>query len=212
MAQQQYGPQEPMSQQSTMGMQSQQPGTGQQGQQYGQPQQIGGQQGQIGQQSAQIGQQPGQMMQQPGQMTHQPSGNLNITLEEGISDEMRVALHDFVQATNACEWCAEQCIDEGPEMGECLRLCRDVADLGALNIQLLARDSVFGPEAAEVFAQAAEACAQECAQHPQKHCQECAEVLPRAARSTRKMLSSFGGGQGIQSQGTQFGQPAGGQF
>lgn len=207
--QQQYGSQEPMSQQSTMGMQPS--GTGQQGQQYGEPQQIGGQQGQIGQQG-QYGQQPGQMMQQPGQMAHQPSGGLNITLEEGISDEMRVALHDFVQATNACEWCAEQCIDEGPEMGECLRLCRDVADLGALNIQLLARDSVFGPEVAEVFAQAAEACAQECAQHPQKHCQECAEVLPRAARSTRKMLASFGGGQGTRSQAIQFGQTAGGQF
>lgn len=152
--------------------------------------------------------------QQQGQLGQQQMFGRNLTLEEGISDEMRVALHDFVQAANACEWCADQCLDEGPQMAECIRLCRDVADLAELNIQLLTRDSVFGPEAAEVFALAADACAQECAQHPMKHCQECAEVLPRAARSTRKMLASFGaqGTQGMQAQSMQGAQQATGQF
>lgn len=124
-----------------------------------------------------------------------PHGGRNLTLEEGISDEMRVTLHDFVQSANACEWCATQCLDEGPQMAECVRLCRDVADLARMNAQLLTRDSAFGPEVAEVFVSAAEACADECAQHSHKHCQECAEVLTRAARSTRKMISSFRGAQ-----------------
>jgi len=121
-----------------------------------------------------------------------------------MSDEMRVALHDFGESARVCEWCADQCIDEGPEMAECIRLCRDVADIATLNSRLLARDSVFGQQAAELFVTAAEACARECANHPHRHCQECAEVLPRAARATRKMLDSFGGGgtppQGVQSQ------------
>jgi hypothetical protein len=134
-------------------------------------------------------------------MGRQGATQVDGTLEEGISDQMRVALHDFVQAANVCEWCAERCIDEGPEMAECIRLCRDVADLASLNAQLLRRDSVFGPEVAAVFMQAAEACAEECARHPHKHCQECASVLPRAARATRSMLASFEGGGSGQSPG-----------
>lgn len=207
---QQYSSQESISQQP--GMQSQQSipthqgGIGQQGH-SGQSQQIG-----SGQQYGQVGGQQGQTGLQAGQMGQQSGAGMNATLESGISDEMRVALHDFVQAANVCEWCAEQCIDEGSHMSECIRLCRDVADLATLNMQLLTRDSVFGAQVAEVFAEAAEACARECAQHPQKHCQECAEVLPRAARTTRKMLNSFGGLQGGQPQTTQFGPQASGQF
>jgi hypothetical protein len=154
-------------------------------QQFPTAQQMGGA---PGQQQA-IGQ-AGQAGPSPG--LQQGFGDGNLKLEEAINDEMRVALHDFVQSATAAAWCADQCIDEGPHMAECIRLCRDVADLATLNIQLLSRDSVFGPEAAEVFALAAEACAQECAQHEQRHCQECAEELGRAARSTRKMLGSLG--------------------
>ena len=142
-----------------------------------------------------------QSMPTQGGQTHQPQGTSpqiaagrDGTLEDGISDEMRVVLHDFINAANVCEWCAAQCLDEGPHMAECIRLCRDVADIASLNTQLLTRDSTFGPEAAELFVRAAEECAQECAQHQHRHCQECAEVLPRAARSTRKMLASFGEG------------------
>lgn len=178
------------------------------GGQTGQQQSFGpqqGMQGSTGQQGQQYGQQQISGSQQAGATQQQPPGGMDQKLEEAISDEMRVALHDFVEAATACEWCAERCIDEGPQMAECLRLCRDVADLATLNIQLLSRDSVFGPEVAEVFAEAAEACGRECAQHPHKHCQECAEVLDRAARSTRKMIASFGPGQQPQ-------MAAGGQF
>jgi len=135
----------------------------------------------------------------------------DLRLEEALSDEMRVALHDFVQSATVCDWCAERCIDEGPGMAECIRLCRDVSDLASLNADLLSRDSVFGPEAAAVFANAAEACAQECARHDHRHCQECAEVLTRAARSTRTMLASFDRPGGQPGGGQWSGQPYGGQ-
>lgn len=144
----------------------------------------------------------------------QTGGGRNVTLDDGISEDMRVALHDFVESANVTEWCAEQCIDEGPQMAECVRLCRDVADIARMNAQLLARDSEFGPEMAELFIVAAEACAEECAKHSHRHCQECAEVLPRAARATRKMLASFETGptNTPQTQGTQVTPGTGGQF
>ena len=191
---------------------SQQPGGqyGATGGQFGQPIGQGG--AQMGQQGQQFGQGGGGQMGQSGGQ----GGPMDLKLEEGLTDEMRVVLHDLVQSATTTEWCAERCVDEGPEMSECLRLCRDVADLATLNVQLISRDSIFGPEAIEVFASAAEACAQECARHGHRHCQECAEVLSRAVQSTRKMLASFGeGGGGIQAPGpspqAQPSQQAGGQ-
>ncbi|WP_227354473.1 four-helix bundle copper-binding protein [Haladaptatus salinisoli] len=178
-------------------------------QQGGQPQQSGqpstGQQG-IGQQGGQRGggQQYGQqgvgggMIQQGGGMTQQ--GGQQMTqrggqFEDQLPGEMRIALEDFEKAAQVCDWCADQCIDEGPQMAECIRLCRDVADLGTLNAQLIARDSVFGPELAEVFAHAAEECADECMRHPHAHCQECASVLSRAVDSTYRLLDQIQSGQ-----------------
>ncbi|SIR22774.1 hypothetical protein SAMN05421858_1906 [Haladaptatus litoreus] len=163
-----------------------------QGQQYGQPQQQsqipGGQQGQqgIGQQG--MGQQG---MTQQGQQTTQQVGQF----EDQLPGEMRIALEDFEKAAKVCDWCADQCIDEGPQMANCIRLCRDVADLGTLNAKLISRDSVFGPEVAEVFARAAEECADECRQHPHAHCQECATVLSRAVDSTYRLLDGLQSGQ-----------------
>ena len=160
-------------------------------QQYGmsgQPLQAGGPPGlRSGQQSAQPGQ-VGRQTQQPQQTMAQRSEQ---GLENSLTNEMRLALHDFVQAATVCEWCADQCIGEGPMMAECIRLCRDVADLATLNVQFMARDSQFGPELAETFAYAAEECANECAQHGHVHCQECASELRRAVDSTWRMLESF---------------------
>ncbi|KZN25962.1 hypothetical protein A4G99_05245 [Haladaptatus sp. R4] len=118
----------------------------------------------------------------------QPGGQF----DDQLPGEMRVALEDFEQAAKVCDWCADKCLDEGPEMAECIRLCRDVADLGTLNTKLIARDSVFGPELAEIFANAAEECASECMRHQNPHCQECASVLSRAVDSTYRLLDQLG--------------------
>lgn len=171
---------------------------------------------QTGQQG--IGGQPmgqqfgGQMGQQYGsQMGQQVGGQRGVTgpqtFESSLTGSMRLALHDFVESATACDWCADQCIDQGPEMAECIRLCRDVSDIATTNVQLMARDSIFGPEAAQLFAEAAQECAQECARHPDPHCQECASVLSRAVDSTWNMLDSLQRGgagqfqQGVMQQG-----------
>lgn len=191
---------------STPGSQQQyQPG-GQQYQPGGQQQyQPGGQQGSAGggqQRYQSSGQQPA--VQPGGQQGLRTGGQRGSQIEAGeapqspagefessLTSDMRLALHDFVQAATVCEWCADRCITEGPEMAECIRLCRDVADLALQNVQFMARDSPFGPEIAETFAIAAEECADECARHSQPHCQECANELRRAVDSTWRMLESF---------------------
>lgn len=129
-----------------------------------------------------------------GTAGRQASGQgIGLTLDDVLTGEMRLALEDFAETAQVCEWCADQCIAEAdPMMVECIRLCRDVADLARLNLALLARDSIFGPDVAEPFATAAEACADECAQHRHDHCQECARVCRQAAASTREMLATLG--------------------
>jgi hypothetical protein len=117
-----------------------------------------------------------------------------LRFEEGVTNEMQMALFDVTEAVKVCEWCADQCLDEGPGMATCVRLCEDVTEIGALNLELGARDSMFSLDAAELFVSAAEACRDECAQHSHAHCQDCAQVLDRAVQSTRQLLSSFGGG------------------
>jgi len=124
-------------------------------------------------------------------------------LRDALPGEMRLTLHDFVQAATVCEWCGDECLEEGPEMAECVRLCRDVADLAIQNVRFMTRGSVFGPDVAETFAYAAEECARECARHPHDHCQECASVLDRAVDSTWDMLDSLQ----HRPQGTQQQQP-----
>ncbi|MFB9806194.1 four-helix bundle copper-binding protein [Haladaptatus pallidirubidus] len=158
------------------------------GQQYGQPQRQGQMQGQQYGQSEQQGHQG---MGQRGQQMTQQIGQF----EDQLPGEMRIALEDFEKAAKVCDWCADQCIDEGPQMADCIRLCRDVADLGTLNAKLISRDSVFGPEVAEVFANAAEECANECRRHQHTHCQECATVLSRAVDSTYRLLDGLQSGQ-----------------
>lgn len=149
------------------------------------------QQQERGEPAARIDQQSTQFsdewqMGQTGQ-THQQG---RMEFEDTLTRDMRVALHDFVNAATICNWCADACLGE-PEMEECARLCRDVADLATLSVQFISRDSLFGVDVAETFAYAAEECEQMCSQFSHDHCQECASVLRRATDSTWAMLDSF---------------------
>lgn len=142
-------------------------------------------------------QEPMEIHSQPGYAEQQRGQRMDISLEDALTGEKRLVLHDFVQSATVCEWCADQCLDEGREMAECVRLCRDVADLALLNVRFISRNSVFSPELADTFVRAAEECADECARHPNAHCEECAHTLDRAVESTIEMLeSSESGGRG----------------
>lgn len=134
-----------------------------------------------------IAQQTGGQQTQSTQQRPTASG----TLDQALSPEMQRALQQSLAAANACEWCADRCLDEGPQMAECVRLCRDTAELATLHARFIARDSIFGQELAQVFLSVAQECVQECVRHQPAHCQDCARKLEQAIQSTQQMLQSL---------------------
>ncbi|WP_227375736.1 four-helix bundle copper-binding protein [Haladaptatus halobius] len=107
-----------------------------------------------------------------------------------LSDEMADCVDNCFEAAQACEWCADECAGEGEEMAECLRLCRDAADLTTLHARFMVRNSNYSEELAEACAGACEECAEECSRHDAEHCQVCADVLEACAESCRNMIAS----------------------
>jgi len=136
--------------------------------------------------------------QQSGQQQRQQQGR-QATQDAGqLPQQYRRILHTVAQSVQVCGWCADQCITEAnPNMIECIRLCEDVVEIGETLLAVAPRSSRLTPDVARTFAQAAQACAQECGQHSDSHCQECASVLSQAAQSAQQ-LSSMGVQQGSQ--------------
>ena len=91
-----------------------------------------------------------------------------------------------LQAAEIAEWCADECIGS-PEMAECARQCRDVADLATLHARFMARDSQWSDGLAKLCADACETCAETCRGFDAEHCKEAARVLAECARSCRQM-------------------------
>jgi len=135
------------------------------------------------------------LTQQAQQGRPQQGAGMQTSLDQTLPPGMQQSLEQFFEAMKVCEWCAERCADEGPGMAECIRLCRDVADIASLNARFVARDSAYGPELARSFVSVASACAQECARHQHGHCQDCARVLGQATQTVQRMLQSFQQGQ-----------------
>ncbi len=106
-----------------------------------------------------------------------------------LSDEQRECIETCTEASEVCEWCANECLGD-EDMEECARLCRDVADLTSLHARFMARNSNYSSSLAEACAGACEECAEECEQHDADHCQVCAEVLKECAESCRNMMSA----------------------
>ncbi|WP_226022947.1 four-helix bundle copper-binding protein [Halomicrobium salinisoli] len=108
----------------------------------------------------------------------------------GENDQMAECIDNCLEATQACEWCADECAQMGDaDMARCIQLCRDVADLASLHARFMARDSNYSDQLATACAGACEECAEECARHDAEHCQVCAEVLERCAESCREMAA-----------------------
>ena len=83
----------------------------------------------------------------------------------------------------ACEHCSTACLQE-PDvhlMARCISLTRDGADVCALAARLVARGSAQAEPLLKVCAEFCRACAEECAKHEHRHCQECAEACHRCA-------------------------------
>jgi len=156
-----------------------------------------------------------QMRGQPGtshQSTHQQVGQ---QFESELTPELNQALEAFDRVVEISSWCADKCIETGPEMAECARLCNDLADIAELNEKLIARDSINGPEVAETFLRVAQQGMPILQQYQQTpHVQETLQAVEQATETTNRLLSSIGGQQGFQEmaqqmQGSQMGQQGG---
>jgi len=149
------------------------------------------------------------------QFTQQPGGQQDAGT---LPQKYRRALDVVAQSVAVCGWCADQCVTSAdPHMIECIRRCEDVVEIGETLLAVAPRSSRYTADIARTFAQAAQACARECGQHQDSHCQECASLLPQAAQSAQQL--TMGGGQGPRSQqgGPRFqqgqqGQQGGAQF
>jgi hypothetical protein len=78
----------------------------------------------------------------------------------------------------ACEHCFTACFEESnlDHLIKCIKLDRDCAEICALTLSFVARNS---PEAASLVRTCAEicaSCAEECEKHNHDHCRDCADA------------------------------------
>ncbi|MCU4972367.1 hypothetical protein OB955_06405 [Halobacteria archaeon AArc-m2/3/4] len=141
--------------------------------------------------------------------TQQPA----IRFDDHFTDELRLLLEDFDEVTHVTEWCATQCSAAGPELADCARICADIAELAELNEKLIARDSMFGPEVADLFVRVATDGLPELQrhQHHHPHVAETVATIERTINSCTSVLEMGGREQGrsqmpMQGQGQSHGQ------
>gem|GEM_PF-3793076 len=140
--------------------------------------------------------QGGQMQGGQGQQFHESPQQLvpqtGQELDEDLTSELRVALHDFEEVSRTTRWCVDKMVDEGPVMADCIRVCQDLGELADLNTGMITRDSIYGLEAALLFAAVAEDGLDVIEQHRMAHCQETADAVRRALDSTWQLIEAFG--------------------
>lgn len=151
------------------------------------PQQLGQSAQQLGQPPQQLGQPP---QTQPPQ-TQQGQTQAGVEFEDSMSSEVRAALHDLNKVKEIGEWCGNLCIDEGPQMAQCVRVCRDLSELADVSTKLITRNSIAGPTHINTFIGAAEQGLQELRRHQSRHVVEMANVVQRAIDSSYKVLNSI---------------------
>lgn len=83
----------------------------------------------------------------------------------------KLILAAATQCAYECEHCADACLGTMPE---CARLCRDCAQMCWTIASYISRASQFIPQVVNTCILICEACAQECEQHDNPHCQKCA--------------------------------------
>ena len=116
---------------------------------------------------------------------------LETTSQITDDEKMRECIENCLEATEVCEWCADECIALGDsDMIECIRLCRDVADVASLHARFMARNSQWEAELADLCASLCTACADECETHDHDHCQACVSVLRTCAQSCSDMAGN----------------------
>lgn len=96
-------------------------------------------------------------------------------------------LKTLYSCIEACNHCYDACLkeDDVTMMAECIRLDRECADICALLVQAVTRNSPFVDEIKALCATVCEACGRECEKHQHEHCQRCADACFACAEACR---------------------------
>jgi hypothetical protein len=88
----------------------------------------------------------------------------------------------LIKALNDCALACEKCFDASladqhiAQLGKCIRLTSECAQICRLTQVLIASNSAFGGELVDVCSDACAGCARECEKHDHPHCKICAET------------------------------------
>ena len=165
---QQIGEQPSMRGQGMQGPMSQRQGTQER-------QQVGGQQS--------MGQQP-----QAGRTEEEVGAKPKF--EDHLSSDVMLVLADFQRLETTAEWCADQCVERGPELGTCARTCRDVADIAHLGVQLMSRNPYRRIDVGEVMLNTFLDAREELGQYRYPPVMDTVQVLDRAIESLSKGIET----------------------
>jgi hypothetical protein len=72
-------------------------------------------------------------------------------------------------------------------MAACIALDLDCAAICRMSASYMSRESRFAIRLCGLCAQVCEACAKECARHPEKHCQVCAKACRSCAEECKRI-------------------------
>jgi hypothetical protein len=106
-----------------------------------------------------------------------------------INEKYRSCIDACSECVEACEMCMNLDLKEEKmkPLETCIRTNRDCADICALAVKFMSRDSSEAPRICGVCAEICDACARECERHELEHCKICAEVCRRCAEECRSM-------------------------
>ncbi len=138
-------------------------------------QQVGGQQS--------MGQQP-----QAGRTEEEVGAKPKF--EDHLSSDVMLVLADFQRLETTAEWCADQCVERGPELGTCARTCRDVADIAHLGVQLMSRNPYRRIDVGEVMLNTFLDAREELGQYRYPPVMDTVQVLDRAIESLSKGIET----------------------
>jgi hypothetical protein len=182
----------------------QQPQTGQEvggqppmsGQQIGQqsPTDSHGMQRQMGQRQGMQGQRQAGGRQSMGQQPYADGTEAEVgpepKFEDHLSSDVMLVLADFQKLETTAEWCADRCVERGPELGTCARTCRDVADIAHLGVQLMSRNPYRRIDVGEVMLNTFLDAREELGQYQYPPVMDTVQVLDRAIESLSKGIET----------------------
>jgi len=104
-------------------------------------------------------------------------------------DRYRSCIEACNACADACDYCAAACLreDDVKMMVACIALDVDCSAICRMAASYMLRDSRFAVGLCALCAQVCEACAAECARHPEEHCQDCAKACGRGAQACAQM-------------------------